>query len=846
MSRSTNAIYGALSLGAIVLSFIHAAVGAELTGWGTASLIAVPEEMDSNVTKVVCGRDSTVCLLENGQAFEFFWTGAFQTIEAPEGQVLIDIATSYHHSLALTNAGRAIAWGSNRFGVTDVPESLTNVVAIAAGGSSSGDAHSLALTGEGEVVAWGHNGWGQSEIPAEAANIVAIAASGAHSIALTAEGKLLSWGKNNAGQTEIPRTPGDIVDVAAALLGGVALRRDGTVIGWGSRLDGVPGDLADVIAVSTGTGGDVLAVTDEGRVVSWGGSLTTPTELEGVVQASVGNNHGFALISAEGSIAPQYLGPAVSIGTVAHRFHERILVANNPRTLSVEGLPLGLQFDSDTGVISGTPEVSGVFEVQVEVANAWGADEATITIHINHPSPQILTTVLSAGLHSHLDVMLETLNLSDGSRYVFEGLPPGLAGNESEGRIVGRPTEAGDFSVTASITNQYGIQRIDHFVIRVSPVYVWEGTSDLAFNYADWLIDDLGERFTPLPPLDLPSLRAISAGCYHVLAVREDGTLLAWGDNSLSQLDIPASLNEQGTVISVAAGCFHSVALTADGEIHGWGNYPPEVWWLDPVPADVPTLSNIRAIDAGNDYSLALSHDGEVTAWGSPELSEPAVLSVPEDLSNVVQISAGWFHCLALTDQGEVIAWGSNDYGESTVPNFPGNVVAIDAGLNASLAATDDGQIIEWGAGIVGDTAPPPIEESLKQIEAGVLHKLALTASGRVYSWGTESTDTTFLSNVKSISTGLGFNAALIGEVPVTIEPTLTMTEEVQGQMKATIKWTGQLEHTYQVQVAPEPYSTLWQDLGAPVTVTSSGEMAVFTEIVHALTARRFYRVVRQ
>ncbi|RYG37604.1 hypothetical protein EON81_06175, partial [bacterium] len=61
-------------------------------------------------------------------------------------------------------------------------------------------------------------------------------------------------------------------------------------------------------------------------------------------------------------------------------------------------------------------------------------------------------------------------------------------------------------------------------------------------------------------PTGLSALR-ISAGQYHSLAVRRDGTVAAWGGNGYGQCNVPAGLTG---VLEVAAGERHSVAIVAD------------------------------------------------------------------------------------------------------------------------------------------------------------------------------------------------------------------------------------------------------------------------------------------
>jgi alpha-tubulin suppressor-like RCC1 family protein len=66
-------------------------------------------------------------------------------------------------------------------------------------------------------------------------------------------------------------------------------------------------------------------------------------------------------------------------------------------------------------------------------------------------------------------------------------------------------------------------------------------------------------------------------------------------------------------VTAVAAGYFHSLALKRDGTVVAWGCGGS----TDSGQCGVPSgLSGVTAVAAGNVNSLALKGDGTVVAWG--------------------------------------------------------------------------------------------------------------------------------------------------------------------------------------------------------------------------------------
>jgi hypothetical protein len=224
----------------------------------------------------------------------------------------------------------------------------------------------------------------------------------------------------------------------------------------------------------------------------------------------------------------------------------------------------------------------------------------------------------------------------------------------------------------------------------------------------------------------------VAAGFADSLALRSDGTVWAWGQNTYGQLgngtttgsSIPVQVSGLADVVAVAAGQYHSLALRSDGTVWAWGfKFADGASGQSSVPVQVPGLSRIVAIAAGQYHSLALKSDGTVWAWGYDTKGQlgnggTAAQINPVQvwgLSGAVAIAAGGSHSLALLNGGTVDAWGSNSNGQlgngtadssahSTAAAVPGlvGVTQLAAGLNHSLAVRGDGTGAAWGAGFQG------------------------------------------------------------------------------------------------------------------------------------------------
>ena len=173
-------------------------------------------------------------------------------------------------------------------------------------------------------------------------------------------------------------------------------------------------------------------------------------------------------------------------------------------------------------------------------------------------------------------------------------------------------------------------------------------------------------------PSNLTNAAQVAGGWRQSLAVKADGTLQGWGDDSVGQTDFPAGSN----YVAIACGELHSLALKSDGTVAVVGDYT--YGQLD-VPGNP---SNVVAVACGFYHCLILKSDGTLAAWGGQGSVnvDYGQGTVPNGLSNVVAIAAGGYHNLVLKSDGTLFAWGDNDDGETNIPAGLSNVVAIAAG----------------------------------------------------------------------------------------------------------------------------------------------------------------------
>jgi len=379
------------------------------------------------------------------------------------------------------------------------------------------------------------------------------------------------------------------------------------------------------------------------NIISTGTSIELPTE---IISVTVGDNHSFA-IDADGGLWAWGNNEAGQLGDGTRTTREESprpyvldhfvgeIIDDNNRNRPVKIM-------DDVVYVS-----AGFYETMAIRTDgslwAWGSYRFTDGLTQSNDPIKIMDDVVSVSIgFSHIMVIK-----TDGSLWVWGSNRNGQIG---DGTITTRdnnndrdtPVKIMDSVRYVSAGFQYSMAiKTDGSLW----AWGWNRFGQLGNGGGGNELDCVGWPVQTVPVKIMDYVASVSASTNHTMAITTDGSLWAWGDNHSGEIgDGTATGRDENfniidnrryspvkvmdSVVAVSLGRAHSMAIREDGSLWAWGSNEHGLigkeTTLRPVGAaparsaqsPIKVMDSITSISAGNSHTLALKADGSVWAWG--------------------------------------------------------------------------------------------------------------------------------------------------------------------------------------------------------------------------------------
>jgi alpha-tubulin suppressor-like RCC1 family protein len=285
---------------------------------------------------------------------------------------------------------------------------------------------------------------------------------------------------------------------------------------------------------------------------------------------------------------------------------------------------------------------------------------------------------------------------------------------------------------------------------------------------------------------------SVTAGEEHTCALRNDGTLWCWGNNSSGQAGIgtttdvarphqvtsPAGTGWAG----VAAGADQTCAVRTDGTLWCWGDNTFGELGIGngtnqslPQQVTTPASTGWASVSGGDEHTCATRTDGTLWCWGANSNGQLGIGSfttttfdLPQQVTSPAStgwtsVAAGFAHTCATRSGASLWCWGWNSYGQLGIGNTtdqgsPQQVTAPASTGWTTVAIGPDGfhtcatrthTLWCWGANFggqlgIGNTTDQSLPQQVEQpsrtgwslIALGEQHSCATQPGHALWCWG--------------------------------------------------------------------------------------------------------------
>ena len=738
--------------------------------------------------------------------------------------------------------GTLWAWGANSYG--QIPQPWGTVPTLMLGNNwikianGTGLQYAAGIQSNGTLWTWGVNSYGQlgnltqnlaapAPLPPGPSKWTDISAGIYQMGGLQSPGTLWMWGNNSYGQLgqsdqtnrSSPIQVGAVSTWTQLAVGDyhtAALQTDGTLWSWGYNFYGQIGRGNTTNYLSPVQIGGALVGTIWTQTALAFGSGTHALASNGTLYAYGYGGQGALGVNSTTSFSSPVQVPSLSSGwaNLYYGMASRAAILSNG-TLWVCGY-------NNSGILGLSDTTNRLSFVQVGALSTWssvvigGSSSGSYALQSNGTlwswGPNSFGQLGSSNTTSRSSPVqvgaATNWTAVDGGNLRFLGIRGGqlwtcgynqatagtLGLGYSVNTTVYSPTQIGALTSWAKIAVGFY-----HSLALQSNGTLWSWGYNVQGNLG---LGDVTQRSSPVQIGTLSNWASIYAGGKNGLqysfsmALKTDGTLWAWGNNSFGQLGIntttaiissPVQIPTSGLGgwAQVSCGYFHTVMVLSNNTMWtcgynnngqlGQGNSgstpsrSPVQVGTNTSPAST-AIWNIVA--AGNYHSVGVQSGGTLWGWGNNSYGQLGTLNQTNYSSPVqaaaytntwIQTANGNYSTIAIRNDNTLWTWGNNSYGQLGLGDLTDRLTPVQIGIlsnwaqvgcgaNYVTAIQSDGTLWAWGSNSWGqlglsDTAnrSTPTQVGVAntwktvQIGTGNSTTLAIQNNGTLWGWGLNS-----------------------------------------------------------------------------------------------------------